>query len=143
MSSPEIVAWLQATPEPSAKPSEKDYLDAAAAADLIRQSPNDLAILDLRKNDFVGGKIVGAFNIPAQSVYHSIGDLYNLFEKAGKKEIIIHCVSSRDRATRTWGWFSDYKNSKENPSNGPEIVILKGGFNGFKATENTSDLIVN
>ncbi|VVT57413.1 uncharacterized protein SAPINGB_P005683 [Magnusiomyces paraingens] len=140
MASPEIVNWIQSTPEPSVKPSEKDYLEPSAVAELIRRSPKDIAIIDLRKNDFVGGKIKGAFNIPAQSIYHSVDDLYDLFDKAEKKEIIVHCVSSRDRATRTWGWLTDYKNSK---GSGPEIFILKGGFNAFKAADGTNDLIDN
>lgn len=142
MSSPEIINWLASTPEASVEPAEDDYLDPVAVANLIETSPESIAIIDLRKNDFIGGKIKGALNIPAQSIYHSISDLYELFEKAGKKQIIVHCVSSRQRATRTWGWFTDYENTK-NESDKLKISILKGGFNAFKSVPGASELIEN
>lgn len=142
MSSPEIVQWLESTPEASVEPKDSDYLEPAAVSKTIREHPSNVAILDLRKNDFLGGKIKGAFNIPAQSIYHSVPDLYDLFEKSGKKEIIIHCVSSRHRASRTWGWFKDYAETKPKDEK-LQVHILKGGFNAFKADASNSDLIDN
>lgn len=142
MSSPEIVQWLASTPEASSKPQESDYLDPSVVAERIRARSKDLAIIDLRKNDYLGGKIQGSINVPAQSFYHSTADLYDLFEKAGKKEIIVHCVSSRDRATRTWGWLKDYSNSKAD-GHKLDLHILKGGFNAFKNDPSNSDLIQN
>lgn len=105
-------------------------------------TPEAVAILDLRKNDFVGGKIKGAFNIPAQSTTHSIEDIYNLFDNAGKKQIIVHCASSKNRATRVWGWLTDYANTKPG-SERLNISILKGGYNAFKEEPENSDLIDN
>lgn len=139
MSSPEIVQWLNTTPVPETTPLESDYVDSSEVASLIKNSPDDIAIIDLRKNDFVGGKIKGALNIPYTSITNSIGDLYRLFSKAGKKQVIIHCVSSRDRATRTWGWFNDYQNKNADGADKLKITILRGGFKAF--VENNSDLV--
>lgn len=139
MSSPEIVEWLNTTPVPKSTPTESDYVDSSEVASLIKSSSDDIVIIDLRKNDYVGGKIKGALNIPYTSITNSIGDLYRLLSKAGIKQIIIHCVSSRDRATRTWGWFNDYQNKNAEGANKIKITILKGGFKAF--AENYSDLI--
>lgn len=140
--SSEIVQWLNSTPEASVSPQDSDYLDPAVVAKSIREHPGDIAIIDLRKNDFLGGKIKGAFNIPAQSLYHSVSDLYDLFEKSGKKQIIIHCVGSRDRAVRVWGWFKDYTLTKPVDKQ-LQVFILRGGFNAFKADPNNTALIEN
>lgn len=142
MASSEVSQWLESTPKALAQPQESDYLDPLAVAESIRTHPQDLAILDLRKNDFVGGKIKGAVNVPAQSIYHSVTDLYDLFEKAGKKEVIVHCASSKNRATRAWGWFKDYADSKPKDQK-LQVLILKGGFNAFKNEAGNSDLIEN
>ncbi|VVT49045.1 uncharacterized protein SAPINGB_P002077 [Magnusiomyces paraingens] len=134
----EVSNWLQSSPESLSKPTESDYIEPHALVDSLETAPDSIAIIDLRKNDFVDGKIKGAFNIPAQSINNSVDDLYDLFEKADKEVLVIHCASSRNRATRVWGWFEDYKRSK---GSGPQVVILKGGFNAFKDLENSNEWI--
>lgn len=139
--SAEIAHWLQTTPKSTAVPTASDYVDASAVAELVRDAPASVAILDLRKQDFAGGKIRGALNIPAQSTTHSIADLYELFAAAGKTRIVVHCALSRDRATRVWGWLEDYKLQKAEGSKGPDVVILKDGFKAFKELPGAADLI--
>ena len=39
--------------------------------------------------------------------------------------------SSRDRASRVWGWFEN--KAKQEGENGPKTNILKGGFSGWVA----------
>lgn len=39
--------------------------------------------------------------------------------------------SSRDRASRVWGWFEN--KAKQEGENGPKPYILKGGFSGWVA----------
>lgn len=120
---PEIQAWLDKYPAPESK--DLQYIDKQQVLERINGSDNRYLILDLRDADYRAGKIKGAIHVPSQSIYHSVQDLYDLAEQSGKDTIYLHCVSSRDRATRTWGWFKDIANKQGNKV---EPVIIKGGF---------------
>lgn len=120
---PEIQAWLEKYPAP--QNSEPEYVDKQQVLERINDSDNKYLILDLRDADYRAGKIKGAIHVPSQSIYYSVNDLYDLADKAGKDTIYLHCVSSRDRAVRTWGWFKDIADKHGNKV---EPIIIKGGF---------------
>ncbi|ANB14047.1 hypothetical protein AWJ20_5003 [Sugiyamaella lignohabitans] len=120
---PAVQEWLDKYPEPNNKTLR--YVDKSEVAEAIRRGSTDFLIIDLRKDDFVGGKIKGAYNIPAQSIYNSVEDLYKLAEDSGKKTIYVHCRSSRDRATRTAGYFNDVA---DNNGNTITTKIIRGGI---------------
>lgn len=128
---PEVKVWLENTQDPGILPSKEVYLSQAEVKDLITKTPKEVALIDLRKADFVGGKIKGALNLPAQGIQGSIEDLYDLYKSAGKKEVVVYCRSSRDRATRVWGWFE--KLVKEKGDEDFKPYILTGGFTGWVA----------
>lgn len=120
---PHIQAWLDKYPAP--KHTSPEYVDKKVVFDAIRNNDDDFIIIDLRRDDFKGGRIRGALNLPAQSIYGTIAELYDLAAKSGKMYIYVHCMSSRDRAIRTCGWFQD---EQERVSGSVKPVILQGGF---------------
>ncbi|KAI1331485.1 Rhodanese-like domain-containing protein [Xylariaceae sp. FL0255] len=91
----------------------------------------DVVIVDLRRNDFEGGSIKGAINLPVQSLYPTIPTLYGLFQAAGVKFIIWYCNSCGDRGTRAAGWFQDHIDDKNNED--MKSAILIGGIKGWAA----------
>lgn len=48
-----------------------------------------------------------------------------------KRRVINYLGSSRDRATRVWGWFEDI--ARQKGESAPKPKILKGGFTAFVA----------
>ncbi|KAI0150542.1 Rhodanese-like domain-containing protein [Xylariaceae sp. FL1272] len=98
----------------------------------------DFVIVDLRRNDFEGGTIRGAVNLPAQTLYPSIPTLYALFKAAGgsgdlgNPDSDPRCQGSRSsRGARAAGWFADY--IQEKGDNEMQSVTLQGGIKGWVA----------
>jgi arsenical-resistance protein 2 len=120
---PHIQEWLDKYPAP--KHGSPEYVDKEVVAKAIKNDANDFIIIDLRKDDYKGGKIKGSLNIPAQSFYHSVEDIHNLAKQSGKGKIYLHCMSSRDRAVRTWGWLAD---TAEKHGSKVKPLIIEGGI---------------
>lgn len=127
---PAIQAFLAKYPPPKTTASPQ-YVGKEVVKDAILKGRNsDFLILDLRKDDFVGGKIKGSFNIPVQSLYYSVDDLYQLAAQANKKTIYLHCLVSADRATRSYGWFKD---ASDKYGNKVDVKIIRGGIRDWIA----------
>lgn len=50
---PDLQAWWNSTQDPGVKPDESVYLTQEKVKDLIESNPKEIALIDLRKNDFV------------------------------------------------------------------------------------------
>ncbi|KAF2665268.1 hypothetical protein BT63DRAFT_378157 [Microthyrium microscopicum] len=74
----------------------------------------DFILIDLRREDHIGGAIQGSINIPAQTLYPTIPALYSLFSNAGVKSVVWFCGSSQHRGFRAAAWFDDYIQSRGN-----------------------------
>ncbi|RJE21130.1 RHOD [Aspergillus sclerotialis] len=103
----EVLQWLQAGKLPG-----EDYI-----------------LADLRRNDFEGGTIRGALNLPAQSLYPRIPTSYSLLKRAGVKHVIWYCGSCGGRGTRAAGWFVDYL--KDQSDTTMKSLVLEGGIKGW------------
>ncbi|KAI0912756.1 Rhodanese-like domain-containing protein [Ustulina deusta] len=121
--------WHAAFPAAkTAKPaalSREEVLDRLRAGGVGR----DFILVDVRRNDYEGGTIRGAINLPAQSLFPTIPTLYQLFKNAGIQYIIWYCGSSAGRGTRTAAWFNDH--IQEQGDNNMKSVILTGGIKGW------------
>ncbi|KAI1274515.1 Rhodanese-like domain-containing protein [Xylaria sp. FL0933] len=121
--------WHAAFPAPkTAEPgslTRDEVLNKLRAGDVGR----DFILVDVRRNDYEGGTIRGAINLPAQSLFPTIPTVYQLFKNAGIKYIIWYCGSSRGRGTRTAAWFNDYIQEQEDQN--MKSVILAGGIKGW------------
>lgn len=121
--------WHAAFPTPKttapASLTREEVLEKLQAGGVGR----DFVLVDVRRNDYEGGTIRGAINLPAQSLFPTIPALYQLFKNAGVRYVIWFCGSSSGRGTRTASWFNDYiqdQGDKEIQS-----VILAGGIKGW------------
>ncbi|KAL2856201.1 Rhodanese-like domain-containing protein [Aspergillus pseudodeflectus] len=90
-------------------------------------------LVDLRRTDFEGGTIRGSLNLPAQSLYPTLGTLYSLVRKAGVRDVIFYCGSSAGRGTRAAGWFADYLSEKGVSEDDVKSWKLEGGIKGWVA----------
>jgi arsenical-resistance protein 2 len=54
----------------------------------------DFLLVDLRRVDFEGGTIRGSLNLPAQSLYPTLGTLYSFVRKAGVRDVAFYCGMS-------------------------------------------------
>ncbi|ETS80711.1 hypothetical protein PFICI_08240 [Pestalotiopsis fici W106-1] len=86
-------------------------------------------IVDLRRNDFVGGHIRGSINLPAQTLQSSLPTLYNMCKAAGVQKVIWYCMSSRGRGTRGADLFSNYLQARGDSV--MESIILVEGIRGW------------
>ncbi|ODQ67346.1 Rhodanese-like protein [Nadsonia fulvescens var. elongata DSM 6958] len=121
----DVPTWCRsyAAPESTAATIDKSELKKD-----IEENPEGILIIDLRREDFEGGNIKGSYNIPAQSIYgyEGISKIVKLAESTKVNKVIFHCKLSRDRATRSAGWFQDYV--KKHNIEDIQGVVLSGGI---------------
>ncbi|KFY35644.1 hypothetical protein V494_05731 [Pseudogymnoascus sp. VKM F-4513 (FW-928)] len=124
--------WHAAFPSPKsvATPVSREQMRDWLTGDKV--PGKDFVLVDLRRNDYKGGMIRGSINLPAQSLYSNIPQLFNLFSAAGVKTIVWYCGSSLGRGGRAAGWFQDY--IKEQGKEGDmKSCTLTGGIKGWVA----------
>ncbi|KAI1437368.1 Rhodanese-like domain-containing protein [Xylaria sp. CBS 124048] len=121
--------WHAAFPEP--KTTQPAALTREEVLEKLRGSGNgrDFVLIDLRRNDYEGGTIRGAINLPAQSLFPTIPTLYQLFKSAGLKQVIWYCGSSQGRGTRAACWFQDHIQAQGDKE--MQSMILLGGIKGW------------
>ncbi|GAP90864.1 putative arsenate reductase [Rosellinia necatrix] len=121
--------WHAAFPAPRTTQPEaftrEEVLDKLRTGGVGR----DFVLVDVRRNDYEGGTILGAINLPAQSLYPTIPALYQLFKRAGIRHVIWYCGSSGGRGTRAAGWFNDHL--EEHGDTSMKSAILRGGIKGW------------
>ncbi|KAL4860549.1 hypothetical protein BDV12DRAFT_209202 [Aspergillus spectabilis] len=107
-----------------------------------RTPGSDFLLVDLRRIDFEGGMIRGSLNLPAQSLYPTLGTLFSIVRSAGVRDVVFYCGSSAGRGTRAAGWFADYLVEKGVSEGEVKSWKLEGGIKGWvKAGEEYTDLV--
>ncbi|KAG5358574.1 hypothetical protein CJU89_5193 [Yarrowia sp. B02] len=121
---PEVAEWLEKYP------ASKGTAPLASKEQVLKwlKEDNKTAIIDLRKHDYLGGQIKGAFGFHYTGVHGSVEDIWKLLKAAGKTRIVVHCWSSRQRAVKVAGWFYDSLVDEE-----IEVYVLEGGIKGWVA----------
>jgi len=113
--------WWDAYP---AFKSHAPLITADDLAVLLSAKDENLAVIDVRRNDHNGGHVRGSAQWPAQSFYD---DLPSFFEQYRNKEkVVFYCSSSRGRGPRCAGWYQDYLN--ETGTSTSTAYILQGGI---------------
>jgi hypothetical protein len=59
---PDLQAWWDSTPDAGVQPDESVYLSQEKVKNLIKNSPKEIALIDLRKNDFTVSTSVQGWN---------------------------------------------------------------------------------
>lgn len=122
--------WLDRYPEPKSTASR---LSADELLQLLKKNDSSTTILDLR-NDRAPGFIKQSVHIPATSIsgYSDIERvvLDKLLESnKNLKLIVVHCNSSKKRASKVAGWIQDHINEKK--VSDYAVTILDKGIVGW------------
>jgi len=83
--------WYAAYPPPRSEPQPIDRREVLRLLKSDTAQRENFVLVDLRRNDFEGGTILGSINLPAQSLYSTIPSLYNIFKAAGVRQVIWYC----------------------------------------------------
>lgn len=87
--------------------------------------PSDIAIIDVRDSDFIGGHIRGCVNVPVQTHDYRMPELVRTL--AEKEMVVFHCMLSQQR-----GPSSALRYLRERERMGAKgrqkVVVLDGGF---------------
>ena len=87
---------------------------------------DDFIIIDVREEDFIGGNIVNAINIPYSNF--NINSLNKIIENRDKKFIVVHCMYCSLRGPGSY--YKINKFLKEN-NKSEKLYLLKDGFYNF------------
>ncbi|KAJ1018579.1 hypothetical protein NDA16_004861 [Ustilago loliicola] len=122
------------------------YIDRDTLAETVRKhaaDPNqrEVAIVDVRDDDFEGGNIVTARNHPSSKLADEIEDLvYGPLKDY--KQVIFHCHLSQQRGPKAAGQYAQARQAalgsgklKEEEGGAQpkqEVLVLRGGFKEFQ-----------
>ncbi|CBQ71564.1 conserved hypothetical protein [Sporisorium reilianum SRZ2] len=122
------------------------YIDRDSLAEQVRKhgaDPNqrEVAIVDVRDDDFEGGNILNARNHPSSTFPDQVQDLvYGSLKDY--KQVIFHCHLSQQRGPKAAGQYAQARQAaiesgklpKEDEAAKPqqEVLVLRGGFSEFQ-----------
>jgi rhodanese-related sulfurtransferase len=124
--------------------SSPSYISREQLSKIIKETPNSVAIIDVRDEDHVGGHIFGSQHVPSSSLDYKMPELARTLKNVDK--VVFHCQLSQQRgpsaARRYLGEAQRLKRneagantkSKEEEESGKEpekvqeVLILDGGF---------------
>ncbi|KAG4302171.1 hypothetical protein PCK1_001443 [Pneumocystis canis] len=97
------------------------------------ENKEEIAIIDVRDTDFIGGHIKGALHIPSCQLS---SDILNLVEKTkNAKEVIFYCSFSQQRGPsgaklflKTLKYIQQNIKNTQKKYGFPKIYVLQGGF---------------
>jgi len=103
-----------------------NYVECDDVAVLVRDKTKipgkDYLIVDVRGDDFIGGHIPGAVNIPSNELDEKIPDMLNQYKEVPK--IIFHCALSQVRGPKSAKIYQEKLETDKKQN----VVILRGGF---------------
>ncbi|KAJ9477200.1 CDC25-like phosphatase YCH1 [Pseudozyma hubeiensis] len=137
-------------PHPSAPPRMSfqplyKYIDRDSLADQVRKHGSDpsqrqVAIVDVRDDDFEGGNILNAQNHPSSTFPDKVQDLvYGPLKDY--KQVIFHCHLSQQRGPKAAGQYAQARQAAIDAGKLPkgeadkqqqEVLVLRGGFSEFQ-----------
>ncbi|KAG2209003.1 hypothetical protein INT45_004658 [Circinella minor] len=110
------------------------YIESEDVVKLIRDHSKipekDYLIIDVRDNDFRGGNIPGAINIPAGQLLDSGNDL--IIKYRNVPLVIFHCALSQQRGPKSARIYNEMRHLTGEKGN-QEVVVMRGGFDGWHA----------
>ncbi|KAG6908318.1 hypothetical protein DXG01_005294 [Tephrocybe rancida] len=133
-----LLRWWDAYPKVKSTPGLVT-IEELEALMLGSPTPGEFAVIDVRRDDRVGGHVRGSENWHAQTFYD---DLPEFFEKHGNTNcVIFYCGSSSGRGPRCAGWYQDYLNHKGVTSSA--AYVLQGGVKAWLAKHRERDNLVD
>ncbi|KAI8971427.1 Rhodanese-like domain-containing protein [Mycotypha africana] len=108
------------------------YAEPEELVDMIRdphkQAGKDYVVIDVRGDDYIGGHIPGAINIPAGQMYDRVNDI--ITEYANVPIIYFHCALSQMRGPKSARIYSETINNLGKNTT-QQVKILRNGFEGW------------
>lgn len=92
--------------------------------------PPPCLCLHLPGQDFVGGHIKGAINIPAEEFANdaAVDDLIDV-QLAGKSRVVLHCMLSQQRGPRCAARLA--QRLQDRGLTQPSVLVMSGGWSRF------------
>lgn len=98
--------------------------------DTTKKAGKDYVIVDVRGDDYDGGHIPGAINVPANQMYDKANDLISEYKDVPK--IYFHCALSQVRGPKSARIYSETMNNLGVQTD-QKVKILRNGFEGWHA----------
>jgi len=117
------------------------YITREDLAEIIKNDRNkpgtDYLVVDVRDDDFVGGNIKGAKNVPSENFTKGLSELVK--ETRDIPKVVFHCTYSQIRGPKAARGYEEALGDSQK-----EIVVLRDGFAHFQAKyKNDSKLVEN
>jgi Cdc25 family phosphatase len=88
-----------------------------------------VAVLDCRDDDFAGGNIRGAINLPAEAFYGDSSAVDELIDTlAGKSRVVVHCFLSQQRGPRCAARLAQRLQERGLTQ---QVLVMSGGWQRF------------
>ncbi|KAF2156745.1 Rhodanese-like protein [Myriangium duriaei CBS 260.36] len=105
-------------------------ISPSALATILRQPPNarpNIAIIDVRDSDYIGGHILGCRNVPVHTHDTAMPELVRTLRSADI--VVFHCALSQQRGPAS---ALRYARERERKGEGQSVVVLEGGFSRWQ-----------
>lgn len=107
------------------------YVEPSVVAELVRGPMRDeVAVVDVRDDDFAGGHIKGAINVESDQ-FGDDAAVDWLIDRhlAGKSRVVVHCMLSQQRGPRCAARLS--QRLADRGLAAPAVLVMSGGFRRF------------
>ncbi|KAJ6621782.1 Rhodanese-like protein [Mycena sp. CBHHK59/15] len=93
--------------------------------------PNkDYLVVDVRDDDYIGGNIKNALNLPSRN-FHT--DVYGLVQKTAEiKLVVFHCALSQMRGPKAARIYEETRQNIAQDKPPQEVLVLRNGFTEFQ-----------
>nr|GAT52251.1 predicted protein [Mycena chlorophos] len=109
------------------------YITGDELAKLIKTegklAEKDYLVVDVRDDDFFGGNIVNARNIPSRQFSVAVYDLANKSKDVGT--VVFHCALSQVRGPKAARMYAETRQNLHIPGE-QQVLVLNGGFTEFQ-----------
>ncbi|KAJ9109544.1 hypothetical protein QFC20_003288 [Naganishia adeliensis] len=106
------------------------YISAPELAQLVKRTDTqEVQVVDVRDDDFVGGNIKGAVNSPSENFTQNVTELVKQYAEVPK--VVFHCALSQQRGPKAARIYSEIQ-KELNPDSKQEVLVLRDGFTGFQ-----------
>ena len=98
--------------------------------EIMKSDRTSVTIVDVRDEDFYGGNIVGAINVPSES-WRDEAVVNELISKcSSSKKVVFHCMKSQQRGPACASIFVEALRKSESVER-PEVRVLRGGYSAW------------
>ncbi|KAJ7784285.1 Rhodanese-like domain-containing protein [Mycena metata] len=110
------------------------YITGDELAKIIKSDKvanRDYLVVDVRDDDYAGGNIKSALNLPSREFQMGVYDLVQ--KTADVKTMVFHCALSQMRGPKAARLYEETRNNLNLASEKPqEVYVLRDGFTDFQ-----------